>query len=993
MALNENEQLGNSLLGAGGVSEPLDEQPGNVQMAMGKFPSKIAKQVRPALEKILPDMPEFAPKSEDDVLRAARQKIQQKEAGVLPSSPAEPTAAPVIAPDDMDAPLATSPLDNPAPLNVAPQIQADDVPPQFVSEDTYNKFFTVDDEQINSVMNAPENRSELLSEGLSDFNSTKLPDEDGIQERIEAISQTFAGKITEAKRDVITREATRQLADLVGADSNKLANAILNRKQGGVIDVEGQGLAETMLAARDLLVSEMRKLDGLADAAEIGGEADLLNFRYQMELVANLQANVKGSQTEIARALGQYNVPAKLYDGVNDPMMAQQLSEQARKQDYTAMLQEHGGPDAIRKIVSLYKNTKSPDKKAAFVRGSLRKKVWNAVYEVWQHALLTNPITQTKNIVGGVLGTFVLPTLEGAAAVGIGKFRTQLLGSSDQEAFTGGQLEARLFGQMMTLREAFISSADSFANMGSSEIPGFKIDRAREGSAPAFSGEAFGQTGAIGTSIDILGNILTLGRVSFRTLEGGDTFFKVIAQRSQLYETAFLEGQARGLSKSDLSDFIAETVTNPTPEMMDNANAAAKYQTLQTDMDGVGRALQTIQRIPMVRYAVPFLKTPYNGSKYSFLDRSPLGLIWGNSKAMIEQGGQAKDEAIARIALATGVGVSIATLVATGDITGGGPANAAQKEILYADGWQPYSIKVAGKYYSYAGMEPLSSIIGLWADGAEITMNTDTEDENFDGNDLMGAMVGATLYNVSNKTFMQGFSDLVAMSSDPRKAGKFFENLGSSVMPRFISYVERMDDPVMRDAKTFIERLKSQVPGLSKDLKPKVGLSGEDIHSGIYDSETKSYNLALGPDAISPVYMSKSKNSPIVKAIEQIGTVSLPKAPSAINVPNIGALGLTDNERYFFQKRAHSLGWKLINEYVSEPAIVEQMKRAENNDTLKEAIRSRIELKWRLARQKAQQELIMHEELGDGLRKAIEGFAKEEQAKIKKDLENYEDNP
>ena len=247
MALNENEQLGNSLLGAGGVSEPLDEQPGNVQMAMGKFPSKIAKQVRPALEKILPDMPEFAPKSEDDVLRAARQKIQQKEAGVLPSSPAEPTAAPVIAPDDMDAPLATSPLDNPAPLNVAPQIQADDVPPQFVSEDTYNKFFTVDDEQINSVMNAPENRSELLSEGLSDFNSTKLPDEDGIQERIEAISQTFAGKITEAKRDVITREATRQLADLVGADSNKLANAILNRKQGGVIDVEGQGLAETML--------------------------------------------------------------------------------------------------------------------------------------------------------------------------------------------------------------------------------------------------------------------------------------------------------------------------------------------------------------------------------------------------------------------------------------------------------------------------------------------------------------------------------------------------------------------------------------------------------------------------------------------------------------------------------------------------------------------------------------------------------------------------
>ena len=62
-------------------------------------------------------------------------------------------------------------------------------------------------------------------------------------------------------------------------------------------------LPRILVAARDLLVGEMKRLDQLAKKAEFGTDEDALNFRAQLELVAQLQAQIKGAQTEIARAL------------------------------------------------------------------------------------------------------------------------------------------------------------------------------------------------------------------------------------------------------------------------------------------------------------------------------------------------------------------------------------------------------------------------------------------------------------------------------------------------------------------------------------------------------------------------------------------------------------------------------------------------------------------------------------------------------------------
>jgi len=991
MALNENEQLGGSLLGRGGVEAPLEEQPGETQVAMSRIPQKLGRAGADFIESLL------APKDSGDVLRSARQKIKQKQNQQEPppgadsssggGEPAAPDAAPVV-----DEPPAVIKEGQPAdPLSVEPQPESapqpkPDLPRQFIVDDPYEGYIKVNDDDVNSVMEAPANRDELLAGGLSDFNGTKLPDEAGIQERIEAISQRYSGKITEGKRDEISREATRQMADLVGMNPRKLTEAILNRKSGQAIEVEGMGLAETILAARDLLVSEMRKLDGLAEVAKTGSEEDLLRFKYQMELVANLQANVRGAQTEIARALGQFNIPAQSYQGLQDPVMAQQFAMQARTRDFSKMLEEMGGAGNIRSLAEAYTKLDDPSQRSAFTRFRWRK-VFNAAYEVWQHALLTNPITQTKNIIGGVIGTFVMPMAEGVTAVASGQVR-KLAGTATDDAFTMGDLQARIFGQSLAMREAFMKSASAFANMGN-DIDGFKVERAREGRVPAFSGEAFGQNGALGTTIDVLGNIFTMGRVSFRTLEAGDTFFKVVAQRATMYEEAFRRGRMQGLEGEELSDFIAEAVVNPPPEMQEKAIAVAKYQTLQTDMDNVGRGLQTLQRVPLVRYAVPFLKTPYNSAKYSFIDRSPLGVFWGETSNMLKAGGSQRDEAIARLAVSAGIGVTVYQLWGEGRITGGGPTDPNLRAIYRASGWQPYSIRIGDEYFSYAGMEPLSSILGVVVDGAEIITNVLEDDDELTFNDIAGAAVGATFYNVSNKIFMEGFSNIVALTQDPQRySGKFFEAIGTSLVPRGAAYIERLNDPVVRHARDYLDELRAQTPGLSKDLKPRVDLMGNDIHAGNYNPDTGSYDLAAGADFISPFYRSKLKDQTVMKAATVLKGLSLTRAPEEFTPPGSDEpIKFTDDERYFFHKRAHSLGWSSITAKIKTPGFQALLKRAEGSKTLRERLRLQLQSIWINARETALAETIDHPKFGPNIARLIRLRAQQRDETLTQEME------
>ena len=845
---------------------------------------------------------------------------------------------------------------------ITPQPGATKTPAKFVREDAYERYITVDNKAVEASLNATENRERILAGGMSDFNDKKIIDEDGIQERIELISQQYEGPIGIDKRGVQTHEETKQLADLIGMSPNKLVEAMLGRQRGRSIEMDGKGMVETMFAAKQLLVAEMRKMEALGEIARTGTDEQALAFRYQLELVANLEMQFKGSQTEIARTLNAMRMPAT---GVaSDPAMADELAARGQR-DLTAILQQYGGAGDVRMMAEMLGKTGPPHQKSALVRAIRKLSVngrltSNALYEVWQHSILTNPVSQAKNVIGNVM-TVVMSDLVSVGAAGLGSINRSLGGKGGA---TWAGVNAKIFGQVMALQNAFMYAGKAFATM-EPQIAGSKIDKAQSAgrkNVNALSGEAFGATGNIATALDVLGNSVTLGRIAFRSLEMGDTFFKTIAYQGKMHEDAMDAGQARGLKGDDLSSFIADFVNDPPAYAMTRAEAEAKYITLQTELDEAGLAFQKIQQLPIMRWVVPFLKTPYNSTKWAFIDHSPLGLFWGDTRRKIDAGGKDAQEALSRIAIGTSVGLTTAILTYNGLITGGGPANRSEASTDRRLGIAPYSFKIKDKYYSYAGSEPFASNMGIWSDVTQIIMSGTQDDAKIE--ELIAAAVAGTAHNLTNKSFMRNFATFLEAMNDPdRYSESMINSFIKSLVPRGIAHAERMVNPTVQSSRTYIEDLKAQIPGLSNSLKPRVDLWGRDQIYGMPTIDASGdmdggSDLALGPDIVSPIFVSQFKPNIVDLEIKRMkvhpSKISDTIQPEGLKEP----IQLTDDQRYWLQVRSGKLAFKMLSELIKTTEYQKLKKFSESgNKLVTEQLTNKIRGTHRIAKELATAEL------------------------------------
>jgi hypothetical protein len=100
--------------------------------------------------------------------------------------------------------------------------------------------------------------SKIKPSKLDDFNIAKIETRDDILKFIDEISVQFKSGIDKQKRGKISNEATKEMATLLNLNSEKLGETLLSLKPGQTLN------AETILAARELLVASLNKLDDLA---------------------------------------------------------------------------------------------------------------------------------------------------------------------------------------------------------------------------------------------------------------------------------------------------------------------------------------------------------------------------------------------------------------------------------------------------------------------------------------------------------------------------------------------------------------------------------------------------------------------------------------------------------------------------------------------------------------------------------------------------------
>lgn len=630
-------------------------------------------------------------------------------------------------------------------------------------------------------------------------------------------------EFTKARRGTISLAQTEEMADALGMSAEELTK----RRVGQAFN------AEEAVAARNLLVQSATKVRELAVKAAGGSDNDLMAFQEAVTRHMAIQEQVAGLTAEAGRALSSFRILAR-------------GTEEAK--DLGHVIEALGGRGNIETVARAIRELDTPGQVSKFVMDTRNAKFSDMVLEAWINALLSGPQTHMTNIVSNALFAFwAIP--ETAVAATIGGVRR--LAGSAEEAVMFGEAGARAWGFVQGAKEGVIAGWRAFKTEMPSD-PQTKLDVRRQRAIPS-------------KTVEVGGFEFELGgkqiRIPGRALMAEDEFFKAIGYRQELNALAYRQAAREGLRGRAFQERVAQLVNHPTAEMTRKARENAEVQTFTNPLGKFGQAVQQAANAhPSVRFVIPFIRTPVNILKQGLKERTPLGLFSQEVRANLsgKNGAIARDQQAARLLVGSSVGAAMVALAAEGYVTGGGPTDPRERALLYATGWQPYSVRIGDMWYSYARLEPFAMVLGVSADMYEIG-NQMTDAELSD----MAALVTASVSkNLINKTWLSGPADLIQAVSDPDRYGeRYVERFLSTAIPTGVAQVARTQDPILRDARDALDAIKARVPGLSTDLLPRRDIWGEPIELG----------GSLGPDLLSPIYQSRINNDPVNQELLELG--------------------------------------------------------------------------------------------------------------------------
>ncbi len=353
-----------------------------------------------------------------------------------------------------------------------------------------------------------------------------------------------------------------------------------------------------------------------------------------------------------------------------------------------------------------------------------------------------------------------------------------------------------------------------------------------------------------------------------------DEFFKQTIYRSNVLANAHVQGVSEGLDGQALEQFVRGKLFNAFDSEgrgVDlKALQEAKTATFQNDLLpgtlglGIQQAANTAKEIKVV---LPFIKTPSNLIRMGWKLTPGLNLAQKEYRAMLSgaQGPEAAAQAMGQMAMGGLFMGTAGYLANAGMVTGGGPSDPKIKDALQATGWRPYSVVTINKetgartYVPFNRFDPIGMPFGIAADIADI-LNTDPDDgESKAQQAAVGLLLGITK-NISNKTYLRNLAQAIEGLTDPDKS---MAKTAGGVVTGFIPFSAAArflnDDPHLRDARDFTDRIKTSIPGFSKSLPAKRDAFGDPItvnkglwvngKAGIVDAEVErianNYGFAL----------------------------------------------------------------------------------------------------------------------------------------------------
>jgi hypothetical protein len=710
--------------------------------------------------------------------------------------------------------------------------------------------------------------------GQKDFfiNFSRIDTPDDVKDAMQAMSNKYADDLNAARRG--EKMTFRQVE--LNAEQENAWEILSKRRQGEPLN------AEQSLAARNLWAESATRLSEASEALLINNTPEnQYAFMKLLNVHSAIQTQVTAARTETARALASWRITSRAPDGMKIPKAIQ-------LQQIEDMIRNAGGGDDIYKLAENINKLNSAGlvmEMEKVIEKTAGRLTLDMGQELWVSGLLSGPKT---HIVNTLSNSFVAlsQVLERGVAARLGR----ALGDDGGVAL--GEGLAILQGQVGALKDAFVYGFKAFMSNQGGGWAG-KIDFPHD---PAITGDAalkvlgrlpgasivggavpskvssFVSTG-FGKAIDLVGNVI---RVPGRALLAEDEFFKTIGYRGELrgqaYRMAVDEAASGKITRDQIKDRIDDILDNPPDNIRVASTDAASYQTFT---DAPGKFVENWQRItqkfPAFRFITPFVKTPSRIFNYTIAERTPLAPLFKKFQSEVARGGASEQLAYSRMALGTAVMLAAGDLAFSGTITGQGPANPAERQTLMRTGWQPNSIKIGDRYFSYQRLDPVATLLGVAANMAEIVNNYDDDDNDLPVHEAAIMFAASIAGNIVNKSYMSGISGLFEALSDPVRYSLGEANrFAASFVPTGIAEIARYNDPYMLETYNMLNAIRARIPGLSEKVPPRRDLWGRAM----------TYRSGLGKfyDAISPIYSRRENPEPIdMEMLRQEIYVAAPK--------------------------------------------------------------------------------------------------------------------
>ena len=699
-----------------------------------------------------------------------------------------------------------------------------------------------------------ENATRLIESDLSDFDTTRshqinmdtIHVDDQAKATMAQMAEAYSKEIDEARRGVIKDEQLLNFANELGTDP-KFVQEFLNKEFGQGVN------AEQILAARSILEASAKELKVLANKiyTKTASTRDEVDFLNQFDFHRQWMAQFMGARAELGRGMRALGANPQTQAASGEPVVANNRMEE--------LVAHWGGQLDVKIIAEQIVSTDTflgVNKLVKASKGGMNK-YGAAFVEHFVGSLLSGIKTQVVNLTGNALMTAKGP-LEVAIAA---RFGRNLPADADRVQI--GEAQAMLFGMFSGFRDAIGAMAEAFkTGEGYGGVQKFEV-----GHNKAISSEALGLKGVAGWMADVYGPV---ARFPMERLLGPmDAFFKVINERAAFSQLAFREamrqGQKENLSNEEMIERLIEIQKNPElyrPGMMQEVVDYGLYSTFQNPLGTTGQNLQkVINSSATLKTIAPFVRTPVNILKVGFVESTPLGLASEQYKKDVNSGGAKGQIAQARVLMGTTIMTIFGMYAMTGKITGSGPKDSKDRNLLMATGWRPRSIRFdnddgTSTYFPYGRFEPLSLPLGLIADITEVMQTNQWDDMDASTEEKLTKALNATVFaiaeNTINKSYMQGVNDAMKAIEDPSRYMKsWITNMANAAIAPGAGLrrdLRKLSDEYMKEAVSFTEKLRNSNPYFADGIPDRLDLFGEPQKYEVFLNPHKL--IDVDPDSV-----------------------------------------------------------------------------------------------------------------------------------------------